>query len=176
MGIQQGPSMQSATILLVLGLGLATAFPGKSTSYTASRPVTTHAGDQHDSHDNCVEIINYDEVEYTESNVELCTHSTRRQCRPRTKEICQAVPVKRCELQGSTQCTNQASTVSKQEGVTTQESFTPQVCVRGADAQLTETKEKPVRRSGPATLTAGTWTGRTAAWCRPRCPRRWSST
>jgi len=144
MGIQQGPSMQSATVFLVLGLGLATAFPGKSTSYSASRPVTTHAGDQHDSHDNCVEIINYDEVEYTESNVELCTHSTRRQCRPRTKEICQAVPVKRCELQGSTQCTNQASTVSKQEGVTTQESFTPQVCVRGADAFLTETKEKPV--------------------------------
>merc|ERR1719189_715428 len=27
--------MQSATVFLVLGLGLATAFPGKSTSYTA---------------------------------------------------------------------------------------------------------------------------------------------
>merc|ERR1712115_732625 len=141
MGTQPTFAMKTTSTLLLLSLaGLAAAFPGRNT-YSG-----VHAGDQHSSHDNCVEIIKYDEVEYTESNVEVCTHSTRRQCRPRTKEICQAVPVKRCELQSSTKCTNQASTVSRQEGVTTQESFTPQVCVRGADVFLTETKEKTVTK------------------------------
>ena len=131
--------MKTTAAFLLLSLaGLAAAFPGRNT-YTG-----VHAGDQHSSHDNCVEIIKYDEVQYTESNVEVCTHSTRRQCRPRTKEICKSVPVKRCELQGNTQCQDQVSTVYRKEGVTTQEFFTPQVCVRGADAKLTETKEKPV--------------------------------
>ena len=113
-----------------------------TTSYKATSAV--HAGDQHSSHDNCVEISRYEDVQYTESNVEVCTHSTRRQCQPRTEQLCQAVPVKRCELVGRTQCQDSASTVSRQEGVTTQEFFTPQVCQRGADAQLFETKEKPV--------------------------------
>ena len=148
--------MQTTATLLLLGLGLAAGFSsgysGGIHSYSAGTTSFTtggssgglHAGDQHSSHDNCVEIIKYDDVEYAESNVEVCAHSTVRQCQPRSQEICQAVPVTRCELVGNTDCQESTVTVARQEGVTRQESFTPQQCQRGADAQLVETKEKPV--------------------------------
>ena len=123
-------NMQTTPTLLLLLAGLAMAFPGNTSHYSTNS-------------NNCVEIINYGEVEYTASQVVACGYETRRQCRPRSKVLCEEVVVEEvCQLKGSTDCEERTLTVARQEARPARQVFTPQQCRRGEDVQLVETKQR----------------------------------
>ena len=123
-------NMQTTPTLLLLLAGLAVAFPGNTSHYSTNS-------------NNCVEIINYGEVEYTASQVVACGYETRRQCRPRSKEVCEEVVVEQvCQLKGNIDCEERTLTVARQEARPARQVFTPQQCRRGEDVQLVETKQR----------------------------------
>ena len=46
----------------------------------------------------CVDISRYADLTFNESAVEICNYKFQTQCLKRSQEVCQDVPVHRCEL------------------------------------------------------------------------------
>ena len=96
--------------------------------------------------DNCVDLSRYLEVEYNETEVNLCTHSITRSCKPKTETVCQEVAETSCEVESTVSCENIPTVHTVHDDTALELTYQEKVCTPRL-TQLTETKKMPVCKS-----------------------------
>ena len=102
------------------------------------------AGTEHQETGNCVDISYYDQVQYNESLIELCSYHVKSSCVKRKQQICQDVPVHSCKIVGYTDCQEIPTVEAVDDDKVVINQFSPQECVPGPVEVLTEMKNMPV--------------------------------
>ena len=92
--------------------------------------------------ENCVDLSRYEDVEYNETSVDLCTFSLSRTCTKKTTQACINVIETSCEVETYIQCTNTPTVETMNDDRTLSLTYTEKVCTPGT-ATLTETKMMP---------------------------------
>ena len=106
--------------------------------------------------DNCVDLSKYEDVEYNETTVDLCTFSLSRTCTKRTTQVCINVVETSCEVETSIQYTNTPTVQTMNDDKTLSLTYTEKVCT-SETATLTETKMMPVCKNVTAQQCDSKW-------------------
>ena len=95
------------------------------------------------SHDNCVDISYYSDVEYNVSTTQMCSYKKTSHCQPRKTQVCRDIPVTECRIVGFTECEETPHTQTVSDDSLELETFVAQECRPGAVRILSETKKTP---------------------------------
>ena len=109
-----------------------------------------HHGDHHgDGHDEqCVDISRYLPVQYNVSTPEICSYKVDTKCTKQSREVCVAVPVTECKINGYPECENIPTTKLVRDDGLQDEYFSQQICsISNEKKVITEVKKMPVCRT-----------------------------
>jgi len=159
-------------LLLICGLGLATAVPAatggnhqkgagraqggegqqkRAGSKTAVTTSTATGGGHHKGagghEEQCVDISRYSEVLYNSSVTKVCDYKIQKQCQTRQEQVCTNVPANTCYLVPAPDCTQSSLIQQARKDTLLSRQFTPKVCVQSGTQTINQPAQRPVCRN-----------------------------
>jgi len=114
-----------------------------------------HHDDHHDDHqddhghseDKCVDVSKYRNVEYNTTIEKICSYKVERECIPKSKRVCVALPSTECTMEAGYTCEIEKWDETVRCDETQRNTFTPKKCVPDGFKTLREVKQVPECRN-----------------------------